>query len=140
MTAVLDDTFRSTWAPQLRPEALERRLREQPARAYVRDKGEAFFVAVDDAAIVGMVHWEGDFIHALHVAGSAQGRGIGRELLAHAERAIAEHHAAARLETDTFNTRARAFYAAGGYREVDSYPDQEWDSGLTTLLLEKSLG
>ena len=46
---------------------------------------------------------------------------------------------AARLETDTFNTRSRAFYAGRGYREGDRYPDKEWDSGLTTLLLVKAL-
>ena len=36
-------------------------------------------------------------------------------------------------------SRSRAFYAALGYREIDTYPDQEWESGLTTLLLEKPL-
>jgi ribosomal protein S18 acetylase RimI-like enzyme len=138
--AVLDDTFESTWAPQLRPEALARRRREQPARAYVAQKAQAFVVAAEGEQILGMVHWDGDFIHALHVTGAAQRRGVGRALLAHAEQAIAAAgRAAARLETDTFNTRSRAFYAALGYREIDSYPDQEWDSGLTTLLLEKLL-
>ena len=90
--------------------------------------------------VLGMVHWEGDFVHALHVIGAAQGQGVGRALLAHAEQAMeAAGQAVARLETDTFNTRSRAFYAALGYREIDSYPDQEWESGLTTLLLEKPL-
>jgi ribosomal protein S18 acetylase RimI-like enzyme len=45
----------------------------------------------------------------------------------------------ARLETDTFNSRARAFYAKRGYREAEQYPDIEWNSGLTTLLLVKAL-
>ncbi len=45
----------------------------------------------------------------------------------------------ARLETDTFNTRSCAFYAARGYREMERYPDEEWQSGLTTLLLVKRL-
>ena len=44
-------------------------------------------------------------------------------------------HAVARLETDTFNTRSQAFYAARGYREAGRYPDEEWNSGLTTVLL-----
>lgn len=140
VVALLDDTFHSTWAPQLRPQALEQRLREQPGRAYVREMGEAFVLAVKGEQVLGMIHWEGDFIHALHVIGAAQRSGVGRALLAHAEQAMAAASvAAARLETDTFNTRSRAFYAANGYREIDSYPDEEWDSGLTTLLLEKPL-
>jgi len=46
---------------------------------------------------------------------------------------------ALRLETDTFNTRSQAFYRARGYREAGRYPDTEWTSGLTTLLLVKEL-
>lgn len=141
MVAVLDSTFHSTWAPQLTPAALAKRLREQPGRAYVRDKGEAFVVAAEAGEILGMVHWDGDFIHALHVRPAAQRRGVGRALLAYAEAEIAAAgHAQARLDTDTFNAQSRAFYAGLGYREIDSYPDLEWDSGLTTLLLEKRLG
>lgn len=137
---MLDATFHSTWAPQLTPAALEKRLREPPALAYVRERGAEFVVAADGEAILGMVHWEGDFVHALHVSPAAQRRGVGRALLSHAETAIAAGgHGSARLETDTFNAQSRAFYAGRGYLEVDSYPDQEWDSGLTTLLLEKAL-
>ena len=58
-----------------------------------------------------------------------------------AERDIAEAgFPAARLETDTFNQRSRAFYAGRGYQEADRYPDEEWNSGFTTLLLVKPLG
>ena len=55
-------------------------------------------------------------------------------------RAARAGFAAVRLETDTFNTASRAFYAARGYVEADRYPDEEWDSGLTTILLVKALG
>jgi ribosomal protein S18 acetylase RimI-like enzyme len=59
----------------------------------------------------------------------------------HAEAEIARAgFASVRLETDTFNTRSQAFYAARGYREAGRYPDTEWNSGLTTLLLVKPLG
>jgi GNAT superfamily N-acetyltransferase len=139
--AVLDDTFESTWGPQLLPEVLARRRREQPARAYVAEMGAAFVLAVEGDQVLGIVLWAGDFVHALHVVSAAQRRGVGKALLAHAEQAMAAAgQASARLETDTFNTRSRAFYASLGYREVDSYPDLEWESGLTTLLLEKPLG
>lgn len=45
--------------------------------------------------------------------------------------------ASVRLETDTFNAVAQSFYAARGYREAGRYPDKEWNSDLTTILLVK---
>ena len=70
-----------------------------------------------------------------------QRRGVGAALLALAEAGMrADGHAQARLETDTFNTQSRAFYRKHGYAEVDTYPDEEWDSGFTTVLLVKPLG
>jgi ribosomal protein S18 acetylase RimI-like enzyme len=86
------------------------------------------------------VHWEGDFVNALHVRSCAARTGVGAALMDVAEAAIAAAgHPAARLETDTFNARSQAFYAARGYREAGRYPDEEWSSGLTTLLLVKPL-
>ena len=64
---------------------------------------------------------------------SAARTGVGARLMDHVEAAIARAgFPSARLETDTFNTRSQAFYAARGYREAVRYPDTEWDSGLTT--------
>ncbi len=48
-------------------------------------------------------------------------------------------YAAERLETDTFNLRSQAFCRARRYVEADRYPDTEWNSGLTTVLLVKAL-
>ncbi len=97
-------------------------------------------VAEIDGAVVGLVDWEGDFINALHVRGSQARRGAGAALMDYAERVIADAgFKAVRLETDTFNANSQAFYAARGYVEKDRYPDLEWDSGLTTLLLVKAL-
>lgn len=90
---------------------------------------------------VGFVDWDGDFVNALHVRAAAARTGVGRLLMDKAEADIAAAgFGAARLETDTFNTGARAFYAARGYVEADRYPDTEWNSGLTTILLMKPLG
>ena len=52
---------------------------------------------------------------------------------------VAAGHGEARLETDSVNARSLAFYAGHGYREIDRYPDTEWHSGLTTVLLAKRL-
>ncbi|KCZ82685.1 hypothetical protein HAD_16527 [Hyphomonas adhaerens MHS-3] len=91
--------------------------------------------------VAGFVHWRDDFVHALHVHSDYARTGVGTQLMDLAESEIGRAgHATARLETDTFNTRSRAFYAARGFREIDQYPDLEWNSGLTTVLLEKILG
>lgn len=66
--------------------------------------------------------------------------GLGRLLLARAEQEIGEAGLRkVRLETDTFNQQSQAFYRAMGYIELGQYPDEEWDSGLTTVLFEKLL-
>lgn len=84
--------------------------------------------------------WDGDFINALHVRSNHARSGVGKKLMDKAEAEIAKAgFAAARLETDTFNSRSQAFYASRGYQEADRYPDREWDSGLTTILLAKAL-
>jgi ribosomal protein S18 acetylase RimI-like enzyme len=94
----------------------------------------------EDGPIVGMVHVTDDFIDALHVAPAAQRRGVGAMLLAHAQAQMrANGHRLARLETDTFNRQSRDFYARHGFAEVAQYPDEEWDSGFTTVLLTKPL-
>ena len=84
-----------------------------------------------------MVDWEGNFIWALHVQPTCR-RGVGAALLALAEAAMRQAGVReARLETDDFNVRSRA--ARNGYQEIDTYPDEEWDSGFTTVLLSKRL-
>lgn len=143
LTSLLMQTYHTTWAPMLRPEAAAAFGSGERTQAYVRAHWRAFAVAapgVNDDSVVGMVHVTGDFVDALHVAPSQQRRGIGALLLAHAEAHMrALGHRAARLETDTFNTQSRAFYARHGYAEVAMYPDEEWDSGFTTVLLTKAL-
>jgi GNAT superfamily N-acetyltransferase len=90
--------------------------------------------------VVGFVDWEGDFVNALHVGRAHARTGVGAALMDLAEAEIAKAgHGRARLETDTFNAPSQAFYAARGYREADRYPDTEWASGITTLLLVKAL-
>lgn len=143
LTSLLMQTYHTTWAPMLRPEVAATFASGERTRAYVQAQWPAFTVTVsrDDAAqVVGMVHAAGDFIDALHVAPDRQRQGIGALLLSHAEAGMqANGHTLARLETDTFNTQSRVFYARHGYAEVATYPDEEWDSGFTTVLLTKPL-
>ena len=79
-------------------------------------------------------------MNALHVRSDHARAGVGGLLMDHAEAEMSRAGLpAAQLETDTFNTRSQAFYAKRGYVEADRYPDAEWNSGLTTVLLIKRL-
>lgn len=139
LKAILQDTFETTWRPQVSAAAIRAFLTEDRPAAYVAQRGLDFWVAERDGAVVGLVHWQGDFVHALHVRSDHARSGVGARLMDKAEAEIAgSGFAAARLETDTFNAASRAFYKARGYREADRYPDKEWNSGLTTLLLVKA--
>ncbi len=137
---ILHDTFETTWLPNVTP-AAARAFREEDRPAhYVAIRGERFWVAEHDGALVGFVDWEGDFVNALHVRSSHARKGIGGLLMDRAEAEIAKAgRLAVRLETDTFNTASQSFYAARGYSEADRYPDKEWNSGITTTMLVKTL-
>jgi GNAT superfamily N-acetyltransferase len=140
LRAILLDTFESTWRPNVKDAAAAAFLIEDRPLAYVGEKGLQFLVAEREGAVVGFVHWEGDFVHALHVRSDHARQGVGARLMDHAEAQMKQAGcASARLETDTFNARSQAFYAARGYVEAGRYPDEEWNSGLTTLLLVKAL-
>lgn len=138
--AILDEAFESVWKPQISEEAAHRVVDEERSARYVAEVLPELWVATVDDAVAGMIHWRDDFIHALHVRGAFRRHGLGATLLALAEREIAQAgYESARLETDTFNTQSRTFYAHQGYEEVGYYPDTEWDSGLTTVLMVKPL-
>jgi GNAT superfamily N-acetyltransferase len=141
LKAILYDTFESTWRPQISVAAGLAYLADDPPSAFVGQYGLDFQVAERDGVVVGLIYWESDFVHSLHVRPDHARTGVGARLMDLAEAEIAKAgHPAVRLETDTFNLRSQAFYKARGYREIDRYPDTEWNSGLTTLLLEKTLG
>jgi ribosomal protein S18 acetylase RimI-like enzyme len=140
LEAILRDTFESTWRPQITDAAIQAFRAGNRPTAYVAECGSEFWVAERDGEVIGLIHWRDDFVHALHVLGAHSRMGAGTRLMSLAEAQIASAgFPKARLETDSFNTRSRAFYAGRGYSEVGRYPDEEWNSGLTTLLLVKRL-
>ncbi|MES0199399.1 GNAT family N-acetyltransferase [Mesorhizobium sp. M0011] len=137
---VLQETFEGTWLPNITEAAARRYVETDIGGRYVDQNWPEFAVAEIDGEVAGLIHWRAGFIEALHVMASRQGQGVGRKLLSHAEQAIgAAGLAQARLETDTFNLPAQALYKAVGYVEKNRYPDDEWDSGFTTVLFEKRL-
>jgi GNAT superfamily N-acetyltransferase len=137
---ILYDTFECTWLPHIASaEARIFREDDRPAR-YVAERGSEFWVAERAHAVIGFVDWQGDFVNALHVRARYFRTGVGTRLMDKVEADIARAgYAAARLETDTFNTRSRTFYETRGYVEAARYPDLEWKSGLTTILFVKTL-
>ena len=140
LRAILRDTFESTWRPNVTEAGALAFLNEDRPTAYVAERGLEFWVCELDGEVVGLIHWHDDFVHALHVLASHARRGVGARLMDKAEAEIASAgFAAVMLETDTFNQRSQAFYAARGYQEARRYPDTEGNSGLTTILLVKSL-
>ncbi|MGC4008069.1 MAG: GNAT family N-acetyltransferase [Pseudomonas sp.] len=137
---ILGETYKATWKPELSAKAIARFEASSHTEAYVRERLAYFKVACLDGEVVGLLDWRDDFIDALHVSPRHQRLGIGAALLRHAETAIAsEGHTRIRLETDTFNQQARAFYGKHGYAEIDFYPDEEWHSGFITVLMNKEL-
>jgi GNAT superfamily N-acetyltransferase len=140
LVAIFYDTFESTWRPNISAAAAQIWLDEDRPAAYIAERGSEFWVAERDGAVVGLVHWHGDFVHALHVSSSNVRVGVGARLMDLAEAEIAKTgFSVARLETDTFNVRSLAFYKARGYVESGRYPDEEWSSNLITVLLVKTL-
>ena len=141
LRAILYATYEATWLPELTQAAARSYRDADRPGAYVEARGKAFWGAESDGQVLGFVDWDADFVNALHGRPSRARTGIGSRLMDKAETEIARAgFPAVRLETDTFNGRARAFYAGRGYLEADRYPDMEWNSGLTTLLLVKRLG
>jgi GNAT superfamily N-acetyltransferase len=88
--------------------------------------------------IVGVVVSDDDWVEDLWVAREHRGCGIGSQLLAAAERQIAERgHAEARLRVVAENARARRFYGARGWVETVFHPHEKW--GFTMLEMTKRL-
>ena len=140
LRAILHDTFESTWLPNVTPVAAQAFRDEDRPSIYVGERGLRFWVAEREGEVVGLVDWDGDFVNALHLRPTHARSGVGKLLMDKAEAEIlAAGFPSVRLETDTFNTRSQAFYAGRGYQEADRYPDTEWNSGLTTILLIKAL-
>ena len=140
LNAVLWATYESTWKPQLTADKDARFRASGRTAQYVQSRGHLFWVAECAGGVAGFVDRVDDFIGARPVLPAWQGRGVGRALLAHAEQAMrADGHAQVRLETDSFNTQALGLYTAQGYATLDTYPDEEWDCGLTTVLMGKPL-
>lgn len=140
LLAILAETFADTWRPQLTAAAIDDYHRRRVAETFIDAALPGFLVAELDGTVVGFGNREAGFVDSLHVAAAGRRRGVARALMAALEAQMrADGIALAALETDTFNQASQQLYLALGYREVARYPDEEWNSGLTTIRYEKSL-
>ncbi|MDR7521584.1 MAG: GNAT family N-acetyltransferase [Armatimonadota bacterium] len=110
-----------------------------------RAAGE-FAVARTRGQVVGFVWFrlDGTFHHSgyvrlLGVAPHARGRGVGRRLMAHAERRLFAAGPNVFLLCSDFNSGAQAFYEKLGYTTVGAIPDYIV-RGVTERLYRKTRG
>ena len=79
------------------------------------------------------------YVHLLGVAPQARGRGLGRQLLNHAERLVFARSHNVFICVSSFNEGARRFYAGQGYLEVGRL-DNYLVAGHDEILLRKTRG
>ncbi len=129
---LLDRSWRTHWAPHLEFGALARYDAARPVDGYVSDYLERFRVADRGNVVVGVYHLEDDHLHAIHVDTWAIGTGVGKALMD-----AAEAEGARKLEVRAFNIRARDFYRARGWIEMNEYEDLEMGESVRTIAMER---
>lgn len=133
-------TYATVWRPALSPDTRAGFNPRARFADYVLAEGWDFLIAETAGRIVGMAHWRGDFIEALHVRPEFQGRRVGTALLGAAEEDVRKAgYSSIQAEADSFNTTACAFYQARGFVERDRHADTEWQSGFVSILYEKTI-
>ena len=128
-----------TWAPELPFEAVQAFASFDPARLHAENEWRSFVVAIRDDVLIGMMQVEDDQIASLHVDPACWNGGVGSKLLDAAERQAVRARSIVRLEVRGFNTRARAFYARRGWREVRSYPGTECGCLVENVEMQKTV-
>ncbi|HEY8213497.1 MAG TPA: GNAT family N-acetyltransferase [Methylocystis sp.] len=106
-----------------------------------RDESGACIAARDPQGVLvaglnGVTHWRWLYVRHLWVEPSRRGRGLGRRLMAEAER-LARGRGCVGIYIDTFDPLAAAFYEALGFTragEIVGFPP-----GHARLFLRKSL-
>ena len=119
LVAIMEATWREIWAPHL-PDTADQTWREQGVAELLIDQIWAFcLVAEISEAVVGFAHLSSDEVTTLHVDPASKRQGVGRALMAAAEKQLRSlGFRRLRVETEAFNTLAHTFYVALGYEEV----------------------
>lgn len=141
------------WARGVYPTAATAEAAVERGDLFVLEEGGVICAA----AIVNRVQvdvyagapWEHDapdgevcVLHTLTVSPSAAGRGLGKRFVRFYEDYARENGMAElRMDTNARNARARAMYAALGYREIGVVPTTfNGIPGVDLVLLEKNIG
>ena len=104
------------------------------ARLDICIRDSQVMVLCDNGNIIGVLRWSLfwqtiPFVDLLYVDGAYQNRGLGRNMMAHWEKAMAEMgYSAVMLSTQADET-AKFFYEKIGYRKICAFlpPEQEAD-------------
>ncbi|WP_282778087.1 GNAT family N-acetyltransferase [Nocardia sp. CC201C] len=137
---LLHATWRAAFAPHLPPSSSDAYVARRIAENYVAERWAELAVAERGGRVVGMVYLEGNLVAALHVEPASWGRGVGRRLLAWAERrAFDGGERVLRLQVEDFNARAVELYQRAGWTELVRRPDTELGSGGKSITMGKVL-
>ncbi|MFI6939624.1 GNAT family N-acetyltransferase [Streptomyces sp. NPDC050418] len=90
---------------------------DEHVRAALEKGGVHCLVEAESGEIVGFSIVDGATVDLMMVDPAHQRRGLGRQLLSHAQGLLLAEYRTIRLETFTTNTRAVAFYEACGWEQ-----------------------
>jgi GNAT superfamily N-acetyltransferase len=134
VSALILRALRETNASDYTDEIIERVSQSFSPAAVLQFIGKrTVFVATIDGRVVGTASLDGTVVRTVFVSPDAQGRGIGRQLMAEIERAARERTIAAL--TVPSSVTAEAFYARLGFRAVRD----SWHGDERTIIMERSL-
>lgn len=115
---VMDEIYGGLWAP--------------PPLPVDEENWHSFWVAVQEAKIIGVVLTSGEWLDDLWVLRDARGCGVGQRLLAQGEAEIAARgHETLRLRVVQSNAAAIEFYRRHGWRIARAFPHERFP---TTML------
>jgi ribosomal protein S18 acetylase RimI-like enzyme len=118
---VVDEIYGDVWAPPPLPV----------------DEGNmhSFWVAVQDAKIIGVVRTSGEWLDDLWVLRENRGCGVGQRLLAQGEaEIIARGYETLRLRVVESNAAAIDFYRGHGWRIARAFPHEKFAITMLELL------
>ncbi|KQU87345.1 GCN5 family acetyltransferase [Mesorhizobium sp. Root102] len=133
---VLQETFEGTWLPNITEAAAQRYIKTDIGGRYVDQSWPEFAVAEIDGAVAGLIHWRAASSKPYTSWRPVNGKVSAASCFPMPNRRSAPPD---RRRRGWKPTPAQALYKAVGYIEKTRYPDDEWDSGFTTVLFEKWL-
>lgn len=104
---------------------------------YVSQNVDRSWVIMLDGQIVGYSVAKDDTIDLMMIDHPFHRRGLGTELLQHAEGILFQNYEQLTLESFTDNMPANRFYRKHGWNEIDRYHDDE--SGVDKIVFRKTI-